>query len=72
MMLDNLERDDVIYAILHSYSVEREADDELEVDWKYIIIGELEDGFRVYTVGKVLRDEHDKELYRIITAHAQD
>ena len=70
MARDNLDVDDLIYAVLHAYSVEREPDENSWAPWKYIICGELADGFRVYTVGKLLRDEDAKEVYWFVTAHA--
>jgi len=60
--------DDLICSILNGSVVKREKDEMKRAKFKYTIIGPALSGSPVYSCGKIVKDEREKE-YFIITFH---
>jgi len=60
--------DDLICSVLNGSVVKREKDETGRAKLKYTIIGPALSGRSVYSCGKIVRDEREKE-YFIITFH---
>ena len=63
-----LSLDDLICSILNGSVVKRERDELKRAKFKYTIIGPALSGKLVYSCGKIVKDEREKE-YFVITFH---